>query len=119
MGKYLLALLIILFTGTIFIVSGAMQSVSGDTFTGQLEPPIVHETFADLINAIIKFIFDIALVLAPLLIIIGGFYFVAAAGDAKKIETGKRIILYTLIGFLIIFISRGLVKVIIELLIKK
>jgi hypothetical protein len=112
MKKYLLALLIILFTGTIFIVSGTMQSVSGDTFTGQLEPPIEHETFEDLIGAIISFIFTIALVLAPLLIIIGGFYFVAAAGDAKKIETGKRIILYTLIGFLIILISRGLVEVI-------
>ena len=87
-----------------------MQFVSCATF--QLESPIEHKTFADLINAIIKFIFDIALVLAPLLIIIGGFYFVAAAGDPSKVETGKRIILYTLIGFLIILISRGLVEVI-------
>lgn len=78
----------------------------------ELKNPLEHDTFGELIDAIIIFIFNIALVLAPLFIIIGGFYFVAAAGDAEKIQTGKRIILYTLIGFLIILISRGLVEVI-------
>ena len=110
--KLIPALLIVLFAGTIFAASGAMQFVLADEFTGKLEPPIEHENFGDLIDAIIKFIFNIALVLAPLLIVIGGFYFVAAAGDPSKIETGKRIIFYTLIGFLIILISRGLVEVI-------
>jgi len=110
MRKKSFGLLIILFVGAIFVASGVAQLVLADDF--KLESPIEHENFGDLIDAIIKFIFNIALVLAPLLIVIGGFYFVAAAGDPSKIETGKRIILYTLIGFLIILISRGLVEVI-------
>jgi hypothetical protein len=41
---------------------------------------------------------------------------VAAAGDPSKIETGKKIIFYTLIGFLIILLSRGLVVIIKDLI---
>jgi hypothetical protein len=108
--------LIILFIGAIFLGAGVSQSILADEFTGELKSPIEHETFGDLIDAIIKFAFNIALVLAPLFIVIGGFYFVAAAGDPSKIETGKKIIFYTLIGFLIILISRGLVVVLKDLI---
>lgn len=109
MEKKHFGLLVIIFAGAIFVASGVVQPVLA---ADKLESPIEHKNFGDLIDAIIKFIFNIALALAPLLIVIGGFYFVTAAGDPSKIETGKRIILYTLIGFLIILISRGLVEVI-------
>ena len=52
------------------------------------------------------------MVLAPLLIVIGGFYFVTASGDPAKIETGKNIIKYTLIALLIIFLAGPLVSLI-------
>ena len=107
---------VIIFVGAILFSLGAGQWVLADEFTGELRSPIGHKTFGDLIDAIIKFIFNIALVLAPLFIVIGGFYFVAAAGDPSKIETGKKIIFYTLIGFLIILISRGLVVVLKDLI---
>ncbi len=110
MEKKHFGLLVIIFAGAIFVASGVVQPVLAAGL--KLESPIEHKNFGDLIDAIIKFIFNIALALAPLLIVIGGFYFVTAAGDPSKIETGKRIILYTLIGFLIILISRGLVEVI-------
>jgi len=105
-------LLIILLTAIIFTGWGVTQVVLADGLVN----PLGYENFGDLINAIIKFIFDIALVVAPLMIVIGGFYIVAAAGNPSNIETGKRIIFYTLIGFLIILISRGLVVVIQDLL---
>ena len=105
---------IILLVAAIFLNMGAVQFALADDFTGKLEPPIKHETFEDLIAAIIKFIFNVALIVAPIIIIIGAFYFVAAAGDPSKIETGKKIIFYTLIGFIIILLSRGLVKLLME-----
>jgi len=104
----------IILAGILSLSFGALQPALAQQF--QLESPIEHETFGDLIDAIIKFVFNIALVLAPLFIIIGGFYFVAAAGDPSKIETGKKIIFYTLIGFLIILLSRGLVVIIKDLI---
>ncbi len=77
--------------------------------TIDIENPLIYETFDALIEAIINFIFNIALVLAPLMIIVGAVYFVTAAGDIKRIETGKNIITYTLIGLVIVLLAKGLI----------
>lgn len=71
--------------------------------------PITHRTFGELIDAIINFIFTIAAIVVPLLIIIGAFNIVTAAGDAKKIAAGKSIITYALIGFAVILLAKGLI----------
>jgi hypothetical protein len=71
--------------------------------------PLQYDTFQELINAIINFLFMIALGIAPIMIIIGAFYFVTSAGDPARITTGKQVILYTLIGLLIVFLSKGLI----------
>jgi hypothetical protein len=76
----------------------------------ELQNPLGYEKFSDLILKIANFIFTIALALAPLLIVVGGIYIIAAQGDPAKIQNGKNIILYSLIGLLIIFLSRGLVS---------
>ena len=77
-----------------------------------IENPIKYNTFVELINAIIIFIYEISLVLATLFIVIAGFYFVTASGDPAKIKTGQDIIKYTLIGLLIILLATGLIAVI-------
>lgn len=78
--------------------------------------PITHKTFGGLIDAIISFIFNVAIVVVPLLIIIGAFNLLTAAGDPKKIATGKNIITYTLIGFAIILFAKGLIAMIEEVI---
>ncbi len=78
----------------------------------KIENPLKTKTFEELIKNIINFIFYIALALSPLMVIIGAFYILTAAGDEKRITTGKNIILYTLIGLLIIFFAKGLISLI-------
>jgi hypothetical protein len=78
--------------------------------------PIHSHTFDQLIGNIITFIWWIALALIPLMIVIAGFYFVTAAGDPAKVEKAKGIILYTVIGFIIILLARGLVELLRTLL---
>ncbi len=78
----------------------------------EFQNPLEYETFGELIDAIIKFIFYIAVVIAPLMIIIGAFYILTAGGDPKKIGTGKNIIIYTLVGLVIILLARGLIAMI-------
>ena len=78
----------------------------------EFQNPLEYETFGELIDAIIKFIFYIAVVVTPLMIIIGAFYILTAAGDPKKIGTGKNVIIYTLIGLAIILLARGLIAMI-------
>jgi hypothetical protein len=78
----------------------------------EFQNPLEYETFGELIDAIIKFIFYIAIVIVPLMLIIGAFYLLTAAGDPKKIGTGKNVIIYTLIGLVVIMLARGLIAVI-------
>jgi len=79
-----------------------------------IDNPLSYNTLKELGNHIINFIFQISLAVAPLMIIIGGFYLVTASGDPEKIKTGKKIILYTLIGFLIILSAKGIVNLLTE-----
>ena len=74
--------------------------------------PLDTDTFEELINNIINFIFIFALAFAPLMFIVAGFYFITAAGDPEKIKTAKTIIWYTLIGLVIVLLAKGIIKVI-------
>lgn len=78
----------------------------------EIPNPFKHKTFESLINAIINFIFYVSLAIAPLMILIAAFYFITAGGNPQKIERGKKIIIYTFIGLLIVFLAKALVSVI-------
>lgn len=69
-------------------------------------------TFQDLISSIINFIFWAAVVLAPLMIIIAAFFFITSAGDPEKVKKAKSIILWTIIGFTIVLLAKGIISVV-------
>jgi len=74
--------------------------------------PLKVCSFAELTDDVIGFIFYLAIFIAPLMILIAGFLFVTAVGSPGRIETAKRIIMYTAIGFGIILLARALVALI-------
>lgn len=114
MKKHLLLLILIsLFLSTLFF----FKPVVANAVT--LDPPIPYLTFAELLNAIIKVIFNISLAVVPLMIIIAGVMFITAAGNPQQIDTAKRIIFYTLIGFIIILLSRGIMELLKEIFVKQ
>ncbi len=78
--------------------------------------PLTSSDFSTIVDKLINFIFTISAVLAPLMIIIGAFFIMTAAGDPKKVGTGKNIILYALIGFAIVLFAKGIIVVIEQLL---
>ena len=77
--------------------------------TIEIQPPIEARTFAELVDRLIDFIFTIALFIAPAMIIVGAFYFLIPSEKSENIETGKKIITYTIIGFIIIMMATGIV----------
>ena len=74
-----------------------------------IDNPLAADNFAELIDAIINIIFYIAIAIAPIMFIVAGFYFVTAAGEPEKINTAKRIILWTFIGLLVVVSAKGLI----------
>jgi len=75
----------------------------------EIENPLGWDSFAGLLNAIINFLFYLAIGIAPIMIIVAGFYFVTAQGEPKQINTAKEIILWTLIGLLVVIGAKGLI----------
>ena len=98
---------LILFSLVLPIVVGAVT----------IENPLAVYTFEDFIAALIGILFDLSLVVAPLMIIIGAFYIMVPGEKAENIEIGKKIILYTLIGFIIILMAQGIIILLRDVLI--
>jgi len=73
--------------------------------------PLEYETFEDLVDAIVDFLFYVALALVPLCVLIGAFHILTAGGDPKRVKTGQNFILYAIIGLGVILFSRGFVAV--------
>lgn len=98
--KKKLAILIFLSLVSPFLVSAQIT----------IPNPVKAQSLGEFIEKIATFIFNVALAIFPLMIVIAGFYMVTAAGDPAKVETGKKIILWTLIGFFIILLAKGLIE---------
>ncbi|MBU3942635.1 pilin [Patescibacteria group bacterium] len=84
----------------ILTVISAPLTVGAITIENPLGPDT--DDFPKLIGKIISFTRNIALAVAPIMIIIAGYFFVTAMGQPEKITTAKKIILWTLIGLIVI-----------------
>ncbi len=57
------------------------------------------------VAAVTNFLFTIAIPLCGIIILIGGFQMMTAAGDHEKFSKGKKTLLYAAIGFVVILIA--------------
>ena len=69
--------------------------------------PLTTERFEDIINNIIDFLFKIIVVLAPLMIVIGGFMFFTSGGDPKKVSQARNLMIWAAVGFAVILLAKG------------
>lgn len=93
------------------LLSTASVVLAQDCPPNQICNPLKVDSLQALLDAIINFIFWIGMTLAPVILIIAGFLYVTSAGDPKKVETAKRMILYALIGLVILLLAKGFVVV--------
>ncbi len=94
-------------------VSPKYQPPSQTCFCNPLEKITEFKT---IITNIIDSIFNVAIVLAPLMIIIAGFLFVTAGGNPEQTKRAKNIIIWTSVGFFVILLAMGIMGVIQSLL---
>jgi L-cystine uptake protein TcyP (sodium:dicarboxylate symporter family) len=80
------------------------------------ENPFKTKSFEELIDAIIDFIFLVAIAIVPIMIIVAAFYFLTSGGNSEKVNTAKKIILYTFIGLFIVLLGKGIVAIIKQVL---
>lgn len=90
---------------------GEAEGFCRDSDTVVICSPIGAQTWGELIDSITTYILWIATALAPALILIGGLYFVIGGGSEEKVRRAKRIITYTIIGYVIVLFAKGLVSI--------
>lgn len=109
-----------LFLLTGFWLGGLFQKAFAQGFgnrqSGGIIPPLINpigcEDFKCVAERIIDLLIMIAAPLTAILVLIGGFQMITAAGDPAKFGTGKKTILYSAIGFVIVLLAKGVVTLI-------
>lgn len=77
-----------------------------------LPNPLAVNTFFELLESIIQLIFIAGIAISPVFVIWGGFMFITAAGDARKVTSAANILKYAFVGILIIIFARSVVFII-------
>ncbi|HXF44109.1 MAG TPA: pilin [Candidatus Paceibacterota bacterium] len=116
---FLIIYLALVSTSVLAQPSGGTGGASGGTGSGIVLPNPLGEstnTVADLIYKIIRWLIVASAPLASLMIIFGAYQMLFAGGSPEKFETGKKTILYTVIGFIIIALALGVAAIIRDVL---
>ena len=89
--------------------------IGGETGSGiTLDNPLGVSTITGLIDAIIDFLIEIGAVLLVIIVLIGAYQMLFAVGNPEKFATGKKTIIYAVIGYAIILLAKG-IELIIDL----
>ncbi len=70
-----------------------------------IENPLQADSFTELIYNIVNFLFRLSLPVGALMIVIAAYGFLTSAGDPEKVSRAKRIIIWTLVGIIVLFLS--------------
>lgn len=85
----------------------------GTTSTGTFDiEPYGPTDFTDLVNTIAKWIFNLAIPVAIIMIIYAGIMMLLSQGDSGKFGKARDILKYAVIGLVVIFIGKGFISLI-------
>lgn len=88
------------------------QCVDQDVNVTTFCPFSSHTDIKELVASITKWIFILALVIAPLMVLLGGFYMLTSAGDPGRSKKGKQIIVWAMVGLGVILFAKAFISVI-------
>jgi len=75
-----------------------------------------HRNLYSLATTVADYMFYLGIILAPLMIVIGGFLFMASGGSPERAQLGKKIITWAVIGLVFILFAKGVSSIIGDIL---
>lgn len=72
-----------------------------------------HTKYSDLISAIqgsLNLVIALSALITVGMLVYSGFRFIASGGDEKKIEDAQKVLVYSLIGLIIVFIAPMMIR---------
>ncbi len=95
-------------------VEYGVPSNSGGSVT--LKNPLGSTSFIQIINNILNYLIYISIPILALMILIGGFQILTARDNPEKVNKGRHTIMYAVIGFIIILISKGVALIFLKII---
>lgn len=97
--------------------TGAQQTITitektGSGFATSIQPALEATTTAAIIRSAITVVYWIVSGLLVLIIVIGGYVILTSTGSPERVSQGRKIIVYAIIGFAIMVVSRGILEII-------
>jgi hypothetical protein len=92
------------------LISSAVFAQTGNIHFA--DPMVGGGNFDEMLTRVLSWIWPISLILAVLMIIIGGYYMIGSGGDPLKFSTGRKIVVYSLAGAAIVTAARGIISLI-------
>lgn len=111
MSNFILIKLIKIFLATPVL---AQTVISGKSVT--IQNPLQGKTVIKILQDITGFFIGIGGFIAAAVVVYAGFQFLFSGGDPQKVNNAKRIIIYAIIGYAIIILSWGIIRIIQQLL---
>ncbi len=93
-------------------VGGAVASTSTKIVSLEFKNPLSAKDFRELIDALLNWIFWLAIPIAVIMILFAGITMMGSQGDPEKFGQGRKILLWAVIGLAVIFIGEGFIALI-------
>jgi predicted small integral membrane protein len=89
-----------------------------DITTGgiKLENPLKSTSIIEIINNVLNWLIIYSIPILAIMILIGGFQILTAREDPGKVANGRKTIMYAVVGFTIILISKGVALILINII---
>ena len=110
----LLLIMFYLISLPVFILAQGTGGFIPNGNTG-ISNPLTADSFTDLINNIAGWIFTLAIPLAALMFMFGGFQFLVSGGSEEKVTKAKKTMLWAAVGLMVCLIGAGFTGIIKEL----
>ncbi len=81
-----------------------------------LQNPLGSNSFVQIINNVLNYLIYISIPILALMILIGGFQILTARDNPDKVNKGKHTITYSVVGFIIILVSKGIALIFLKIL---
>lgn len=106
----LMFLMVILSIGAVPVLAATSQT------NVEIPNPLKVQSISQLIDRIVNYIIGIATIIFPLIIIYSAWQFLSAGGDMEKVVIARKTLTYAVIGYILILISKGITKIVADIL---
>jgi predicted small integral membrane protein len=90
--------------------------IGGGTGGVDLENPLKSNSIIEIISNVLNWLIIYSVPILAIMILIGGFQILTAKESPEKVANGRKTIMYAVIGFTVILISKGVALILLNII---